>query len=94
MLPLETTPTALTPKIRDFCHGIVPDEQPVFVQVQPAEGAERGYSLENVARYAAQFGGSSCAWLVHLGATQGQPARRVSRSVEIVQWRATGCNAQ
>ncbi len=66
MLPLETTPTALTPKIRDFCHGIVPSEQAVFVQVQPAEGAERGHALENVARYAAQFGGSSvpgwCIW--------------------------------
>lgn len=58
-LPLETTPTALTSKICEFCRSIVPNEQPIFVQVQPSEGSQRDECLANVARYAAQFGGSS-----------------------------------
>jgi hypothetical protein len=58
-LPLETTPAALTPKIGEFCRSIVPDGQAIFVPVQPCEGAERASCFENVARYAAQFGGSS-----------------------------------
>lgn len=65
-IPLETTPTALTPKICDFCRSIVSNEQAIFVQVQPFEGAGRDYCLENVARYGAQFGGTSvlgwCIW--------------------------------
>ena len=66
MLPIETTPTALSPKIAEFCQTLAPDQQAVFVPVQPAEGAERDYSLENVARHAAQLGGATvlgwCIW--------------------------------
>lgn len=58
-IPLETTPIALTTKIREFCRSIASNEQAIFVQVQPSEGAGRDYWLENVARYAAQFGGTS-----------------------------------
>lgn len=58
-VPLETTPTALTPKIRELCQSIAPDEQAIFVRVQPSDGSLRDECLENVARHAAQFGGST-----------------------------------
>jgi hypothetical protein len=58
-LPIETTPTALTPKIAEFCRSVVPDQPAAFIPVQPADGAERDRSLENVARYAAQFAGTT-----------------------------------
>jgi hypothetical protein len=65
-LPLETTPKALSPKIFDFCRSIAAAGQPIFVPAQPFDGAQRGECFENVARYAAQFGGSSvtgwCIW--------------------------------
>ena len=65
-LPIETTPTALSPKIAEFCQTLVPGQQAVFVPVQPAEGAGRNYPLENAANCAAQFGGATvlgwCIW--------------------------------
>lgn len=58
-LPREATPQEVSARVLEFCREIASEGQPIFVAVEPADGAMPGDSLGNAARLVAQFGGGS-----------------------------------
>jgi hypothetical protein len=53
-----TTPNTITQEIRQFCSSIDSTQQPVYLAVQPAQGAEYRQCFPNVARKQQQAGGA------------------------------------
>jgi hypothetical protein len=58
LMPYETTPPAITAKIRKFAQELSPGQEPVFVQVEPKPGAKKNECHLNVERFAKDNGGS------------------------------------
>lgn len=52
-----TTPSKLTERIKDFCHKIVPDTQPIYLPIQPIENSMYGECYQNVENAITIMGG-------------------------------------
>ena len=60
-----TTPRRITRSIWDFCDGLSPDSQPIFVSVSPAQGAFQARCYANVNWYVHENGGDfQHGWII------------------------------
>lgn len=54
---MHSTPETITPAVWKLCAELVPDQQPVYLDVEPAEGAKPNYCFPNVVAQVAAHGG-------------------------------------
>src|SRR5438067_887985 len=57
MMPLNTTPSEVTPAIREFCRQMDPTREPLLVPIRPAPGAASGTVFARLRDHAARHGG-------------------------------------